>query len=134
MGLLVNLNENNPTSSKKMKLALYFVIFYSIGLAGALYGEWQDAGINKLWREGFSVFDQLELFFERIFSFAGFIDTFLFPSLASAITITTSIYFYRHFSKKLKKSSTKPAFAFLVVLSAALVWSLLSFILVIVTL
>ncbi len=126
----MSLNENESTPSKKMSLALYFTIFYSLGLIGALYGEWQT---SRIWRENFSLFDHLELFFNQIFSLAGFIDTFLFPSLASAITITASIHSYRHFSKRLKKSSTKPAFALLVVFSAALVWSLLSFILVILT-
>jgi hypothetical protein len=133
MELLVSLNEKNSSPSKKMSLKLYFTIFYTLGLAGALIREWRDTGFPKLYLTDFSIFDHLERFFNRILSLAGIIDTFLFPSLASAITITAAIHFYRGVSSKLKNSRTKPAIIMLFIFSTFFVWMLLSFLVVIAT-
>lgn len=129
----MSLNENNSSPSKKMSLELYFTIFYTLGLAGALFSEWEDTGVAKLYLADFSIFDHLERFFNRIFSLAGIIDTFLFPSFASAVTITAAIHFYRGISSKLKNSRAKPAIVLLFIFSTFSVWMLLSFLVVIAT-
>ena len=133
MELPVSLDESSSSPAKKMSLQLYFIIFYTLGLAGALFSEWQDTGVSKLYLTDFSIFDHLEKFFNRILSLAGIIDTFLFPSLASAITITAAIHFYRGVSSRLKNSRTKPAVVLLFIFSTFFVWMLLSFLVVIAT-
>ena len=133
MELPVSLDESSSSPAKKMSLQLYFIIFYTLGLAGALFSEWQDTGVAKLYLTDFSIFDHLEKFFNRILSLAGIIDTFLFPSLASAITITAAIHFYRGVSSRLKNSRTKPAVVLLFIFSTLFVWMLLSFLVVIAT-
>jgi hypothetical protein len=122
------------SSPNRIKLWMVFVSVYSLGLLGALAGEWEDAGIDKQWTPGFSTFDQLENLSGRIFSLAGFIDIFLFPALASSITITTAVLLFRKFSAKLKRSSFKPLMAIAFVISTIFVWFLLSALLVLVTL
>lgn len=126
--------EEVETSPSRIKLWIVFVSVYSLGLLGTLAGEWESAGINKQWTPGFSTFDQLENLLDRVFSLAGFIDIFLFPALASSITITTAVLLFRKFAAKLKKSSFKPLLAIVFVISTILVWGLLSALLVLVTL
>lgn len=129
----MSLNENNSSTSKKMSLKVYFTIFYTFGLAGELIREWQETGFPKLYLSDFSIFDHLERFFNRILSLAGIIDTFLFPSLASAITITAAIHFYRGVSSRLNSSRMKTAVVLLFIFSTFFVWMLLSFLVVIAT-
>jgi len=119
--------EEVKSSPNRVKLWIVFVSVYSLGLLGSLSNEWKDAGINKQWTPGFSTFDQLENLFNRIFSLAGFIDVFLFPALASSITITTSFVIFRRISSKLRRSNLKPVLVILFILSTAFVWIILSF-------
>ncbi len=127
-------DQNEVKSSpSRIKLWIVFVSVYSLGLLGSLSNEWKDSGINKLWNPEFSTFDQLENLSNRIFSLAGFIDIFLFPSLASSILITISVMFYRKFAAKLKNSRLKPLLAVLFVVIAFFVWSLLSVLIVVAT-
>jgi nitrate reductase NapE component len=127
-------DQNEVKSSpSRIKLWIVFVSVYSLGLLGSLSNEWKDSGINKLWNPEFSTFDQLENLSDRIFSLAGFIDIFLFPSLASSILITISVMFYRKFAAKLKNSRLKPLLAVLFVVIAFFVWSLLSVLIVVAT-
>ena len=121
------------SSPSQIKLWIVFVSVYSLGLLGALAGEWESAGINKQWTSSFSTFDQLENLSDRIFSLGGFIDIFLFPALASSITITSAVLLFRRFAAKLKKSSFKPLLAFVFVISTIFVWLILSALLVLVT-
>ena len=121
------------SSPSQIKLWIVFVSVYSLGLLGALAGEWESAGINKQWTSSFSTFDQLENLSDRIFSLGGFIDIFLFPALASSITITSAVLLFRRFAAKLKKSSFKPLLAFVFVISTIFVWLILSAFLVLVT-
>jgi hypothetical protein len=121
------------SSSSRVNLWIIFVSIYALGLLGALASEWKSAGINKQWNLEFSTFDQIENLANRIFSLAGFIDIFVFPALASSITITTAVLFFRKFAAKLKKSSLKPLLAIVFVVSTILVWILLSVLLVLVT-
>ena len=125
--------EEVKSSPSRIKLWIVFVSVYSLGLLGSLSSEWKDARIYKQWTPGFSTFDQLENLSNRIFSLAGFIDIFLFPSLASSITITTAVLLFRKFAAKLEKSSFKPLLAILFVISTIFVWFLLSALLVLVT-
>lgn len=125
--------EEVKSSPSRIKLWIVFVSVYSLGLLGSLSNEWKDAGIYKQWNPSFSTFDQLENLFNRIFSLAGFIDIFLFPSLASSITITAAVLLFRKFAAKLKKSSFKPLLAIVFVISTIFVWFLLSALLVLVT-
>jgi len=125
--------EEVKSSPSRIKLWIVFVSVYSLGLLGTLASEWESAGIEKQWASGFSFFDQLENLSNRIFTLAGFIDIFLFPALASSITITTAVLLYRKFAARLKKSSFKPLLAILFVLSTIFVWVLLSALLVLVT-
>ena len=125
--------EAVKTSPSRMKLWIVFVSVYSLGLLGALAGEWESAGINKQWTPSFGTIDQLRNLSNRIFSLAGFIDIFLFPALASSITITSAVLLFRRFAAKLKKSSFKPLLAFVFVISTIFVWLILSALLVLVT-
>jgi hypothetical protein len=125
--------EEVKSSPNRIKLWIVFVSVYSLGLLGSLASEWESAGIAKQWTQGFGTFDQMENLSNRIFTLAGFIDIFLFPALASSITITTAVLLYRKFAAKLKKSSSKPSLAIVFVISTILVWFLLSALLALVT-
>ena len=126
-------HENVKSSPSRIKIWIVFVSVYSLGLLGSLSNEWKDAGINKQWNPEFSTFDQLEKLSNRIFSLAGIIDIFLFPALASSITITTAVLLFRKFAAKLKKSIFRPLLAIVFVLSTIFVWILLSALIVLVT-
>lgn len=125
--------EEVKPSPSRIKLWIVFVSVYSLGLLGSLAGEWESAGINKQWTPGFSFFDHLENLSNRIFSLAGFIDIFLFPSLASSILITTSVMLFRKVAAKLKNLRLKPLVAALFVISTFFVWLFLSVLIVVVT-
>jgi hypothetical protein len=118
--------EEVKSSPNRIKLWIVFVSVYSLGLLGALASEWESAGVAKQWTSGFGTFDQLANLSNQIFTLAGFIDIFLFPALASSITITTAVLLYRKFAVRLKKSSLKPLLAIVFVISTILVWILLS--------
>jgi len=87
--------------SNKFTLRIWFVIAFSAPTIGALISEWSNAALT--YGIPIDFFDQLS----NLFSPAVFIDIFIFPSLASALTITSSIYFYRKSYAKLKNQNKK---------------------------
>lgn len=111
----------------KFSLRKWFLITYSIPIVGALVSLWSDAGLNYGLQITF--FDQLSNFATFVFSLAGLIDIFIFPSLASAITITSSIYFYRKSSLKIKNNKNRILLVAFYILITIIVWSILSLLL-----
>lgn len=114
-------------ANKKLPLRIWFLITYSIPLVGALVTLWSDAGLNYGLQITF--FDQLSNFSTLVFSLAGLIDVFIFPSIASAITITSSIYFYRKSLLKLKNNKNRIYLVAFYVLITIIVWITLSLLL-----
>ena len=111
-------------ANKKLSLRKWFLITYSIPTIGALVSLWSDAGLTYGLQITF--FDQLSNFSTLVFSLAGLIDVFIFPSLASAITITSSIYSYRKSSLKLKNNKNRIYVVTFYVLITIIVWIVLS--------
>jgi len=114
-------------AKKKLSLRKWFLITYSIPTIGALVSLWSDAGLTYGLQITF--FDQLSNFSTLVFSLAGLIDVFIFPSLASAITITSSIYFYRKSSLKLKNNKNRIYLVSFYVLITIIIWIILSLLL-----
>jgi hypothetical protein len=115
-------------NNSKLALKIWFLIIYVFGIIGALVGEWEDAGSGYgFYKVSFS--EQLSNLFTRIFSLAGIIDTFVFPSMASAITISSAIYFYRRVSSRLVDAGKKPLLVILFIFTTFLIWIIQSFIL-----
>jgi hypothetical protein len=114
-------------ANKKLSLRKWFLITYSIPTIGALVSLWSDAGLTYGLQITF--FDQLSNFSTLVFSLAGLIDVFIFPSLASAITITSSIYSYRKSSLKLKNNKNRIYVVTFYVLITIIVWIVLSLLL-----
>jgi hypothetical protein len=112
--------------SKKFSLKTWFLILFSIPTIGAFVSEWESAGYAGL---SITFFEQLSNLSTRVFSLAGLIDIFIFPSLASAITVTSAIFFYRKTSAKLKKQNSKFILVSLYVFATIIVWILLSMLL-----
>ena len=104
-------------------MIIWFLIAYSAPVVGGIYGRFKTA---KSWSQ-ISGESQISIVFDEIMSPAGVIDTFIFPSLASALTITASILFYRKTVVKLSQNSRKPLLVSAYVLATALVWVFLSF-------
>ena len=109
--------------SKKFSLKIWFLIVFSIPTVGAFVSEWESAGYAGL---SITFFEQLSILSSRVFSLPGIIDIFIFPSLASAITVTSAIFFYRKTSAKLKKQNSKFILVSLYVFATIIVWILLS--------
>lgn len=105
-------------SKKKMPLWIWFVICYSLPLIGGLSSRY-DVAANEAQIFGSSV---VEVMLSDIFTLVGIIDTFIFPALGSAITITIAIYFYRLTVVKLQRNSYKPLLILLFVASTIFVW------------
>lgn len=114
-------------NSNKIASKIVFLSTFSLALIGALRSEWNAVGVSNQWNPEFRTFDQLENFFSRVFSIAGFIDVFLFPALASSITITSSFVIFRRISSKLRRPNLKPALVILFIFSTAFIWLILSF-------
>lgn len=114
-------------ANKKLSLRKWFLITYSIPTIGALVSLWSDAGLTYGLQITF--FDQLSNFSTLVFSPTGLIGVFIFPSLASAITITSSIYFYRKSSLKLKNNKNRIYLVSFYVLITIIVWIILSLLL-----
>jgi hypothetical protein len=93
---------------------------------GAFVSEWESAGYAGI---PITFFEQLSNLSKRVFSIPGLIDIFIFPSLASAITVTSAIFFYRKTSAKLKKQNSKFILVSLYVFATIIVWILLSMLL-----
>lgn len=121
-------SEKIPTkesiSSHNISLRLWFLIFYLLPTLGYLSSSWNSASTS--YGLPMSSLEKLSNFSNSIFSLAGFIDIFIFPSLASAITITSAIYFYRRSVTKLKNNKFKPALFALFTLATILIWIALS--------
>jgi len=110
-------------SERRLALWIWFLISYAVPIAGGFSGRFRDA---QTWSQ-ISGESQISIVFKETTTLAGLIDTFIFPSLASAITITASIYFYRKVVVKLKRQELKPLMVGLFVISTVVVWVLLSF-------
>ncbi len=121
--------DSKELEGKQVSLKIVFLAIYTLGLIGSLGNVWKDAGLNKNWNPNFTTGDQFVSFIKQIFSLAGFIDGFLFPSLASAITITAGVKAYRHYKKKLKKKGNRFLLAGAVIFALIIVWMLLSLLL-----
>jgi len=122
------LTENSTSqkvvnSDRKLALWIWFLISYAVPLAGGISGRFREA---QSWSQ-ISGESQVSIVLKEVTTLAGLIDTFIFPSLASAITITASIYFYRRVVVKLKRQELKPLMVGLFVISTVVVWVLLSF-------
>ena len=111
------------SATRKVPLIIWFLIAYSAPVVGGIAGRFKTA---KSWSQ-ISGESQISIVFNEVMSPAGVIDSFIFPSLASAITITSSIFFYRGTAVKLKHNSRKPFLVGTYVLATAVVWVLLSF-------
>jgi hypothetical protein len=136
--VIIRILKNNPIKSseqdvkiaviksRKISLRTWFLIAFSIPTVGAFVSEWESAGYA-----GFSItfFEQLSNLSSRVFSLPGIIDIFIFPSLASAITVTSAIFFYRKTSAKLKKPNSRFILVTLYVLVTIIIWILLSILL-----
>ena len=127
----VKISKNEPQvvsgKSKKFSLRVWFLITFSVPTIGALVSIWNNAG-STYWRPiGF--FDQLINLSTIVFSPAGFVNVFIFPSLASAITITSSIFFYRKSYAKLKSRDKKYFLVAFYIIVTFILWVLLSFLL-----
>ena len=133
--VIIRILRNNPIKSsekdtniaviksKKFSLRLWFLIVFSIPTVGAFVSEWESAGYAGI---SITFFEQLSNLSTRVFSLPGLIDIFIFPSLASAITITSAIFFYRKTSAKLKKRNSRFILVSLYVFATIIVWILLS--------
>lgn len=111
------------SATRKVPLMVWFLIAYLAPVVGGISGRFKTA---KSWSQ-ISGESQISIVLKEVMSPAGVIDTFIFPSLASAITITSSIFFYRKTVGKLKQNSRKPLLVGTYVLATAIVWVLLSF-------
>jgi len=109
--------------SKKFSLKTWFLIVFSIPTVGAFVSEWESAGYAGL---SITFFEQLSNLSSRVFSLPGIIDIFIFPSLASAITVTSAIFFYRKTSARLQKRNSKFILVSLYVFATIIIWILLS--------
>ena len=116
-------SEKVVNSDRKLALWIWFLISYAVPLAGGISGRFREA---QSWSQ-ISGESQVSIVLKEVTTLAGLIDTFIFPSLASAITITASIYFYRRVVVKLKRRELKPLIVGLFVISTVVVWVLLSF-------
>ena len=116
--------------SKKFSLRIWFLIAFSVPTIGALVSEWSNAGLT--YGMPIDFFDQLSNLSSIVFSPAGFIDIFIFPSLASALTITSSIYFYRKSYAKLKNSNKKYFLVAIYISATIILWILLSVLLAVI--
>jgi hypothetical protein len=111
----------------KLSLRKWFLISYSIPAAGSLVSGWSDAGLTYGMQITF--IEQLSNFSSLVFSPAGLIDVFIFPSLASAITITSSIYFYRKSSSKIMKDKNRIFLVAFYIFTTLIIWIFLSLLL-----
>jgi hypothetical protein len=116
-------SEKVVNSDRKLALWIWFLISYAVPLAGGISGRFREA---QSWSQ-ISGESQVSIVFKEVNTLAGLIDTFIFPSLASAITITASIYFYRRVVVKLKRQELKPLMVGLFFISTVVIWVLLSF-------
>jgi len=116
-------NEIEAKSSG-VKLKIIFLSVYLFLTVGSLGVYWQDEASNPYLQ--LSLADKLYNLSTYVLSLAGFIDTFIFPALAGAITITSAFFFYRKSVVKLKNMKNKFALIALVCVSTLLVWFLLS--------
>ena len=124
----VKISKNEPQvikeKSNKFSLRIWFLIAFSVPTIGALVSEWSNAGLT--YGIPIDFFDQLSNLSSIVFSPAGFIDIFIFPSLASALTITSSIYFYRKSYAKLKNQNNKYFLVASYIAATIILWILLS--------
>ena len=124
----VKISKNEPQvvkeKSNKFSLRIWFLIAFSVPTIGALVSEWSNAGLT--YGIPIDFFDQLSNLSSIVFSPAGFIDIFIFPSLASALTITSSIYFYRKSYAKLKSQNNKYFLVASYIAATIILWILLS--------
>jgi hypothetical protein len=118
-----SISENVVGSDRKIALWIWFLISYAAPVVGGISGRFRQA---QSWSQ-ISGESQVSIVLKEVTTLAGLIDTFIFPSLASAITITASIYFYRRVVVKLKRRELKPLMVGLFVISTVVVWVLLSF-------
>ena len=127
----VKISKNEPQvvkeKSNKFSLRIWFLIVFSVPTIGALVSEWSNAGLT--YGIPIDFFDQLSNLSSIVFSPAGFIDIFIFPSLASALTITSSIYFYRKSYAKLKNQNNKYFLVVSYIAATIILWILLSLLL-----
>ena len=133
--VIIRILRNNPIKSsekdtniaviesKKFSLKTWFLILFSVPTVGAFVSEWESAGYAGI---SITFFEQLSNLSTRVFTLPGLIDIFIFPSLASAITVTSAIYFYRKTSAKLKKRNSRFILVSLYVFATIIVWILLS--------
>ena len=123
----VKISKSEPQGirekSNKFSLRIWFLIAFSIPTIGAFVSEWESAAYAGI---SITFFEQLSNLSTRVFSLPGLIDIFIFPSLASAITVTSAIFFYRKTSAKLKKRNSRFILVSLYVLATIIVWILLS--------
>jgi len=124
----VKISKNEPQvikeKSNKFSLRIWFLIVFSVPTIGVLVSEWSNAGLT--YGIPIDFFDQLSNLSSIVFSPAGFIDIFIFPSLASALTITSSIYFYRKSYAKLKNQNNKYFLVASYIAATIILWILLS--------
>lgn len=103
--------------TKQLPLYAWFFIVYLLNALGPLLSSLASAPSqlqrDYIWRDTFSA--------------AGFINTFLFPSLALAITITSTIFAYRRVKGKLKNQKRRFLLVLFFIFSATVVWILISF-------
>ncbi len=117
------LSEAAVNSDRKLALHVWFLISYAVPLVGGIFGRFREA---QFWSQN-SWKSQVSTVLKEIATPAGLIDTFIFPSLASALTITASIYFYRKVVLKLRREQMKPVLVGIFLASTIVVWMLLSF-------
>jgi hypothetical protein len=110
--------------SNKWPLRLWFLIAYSAPTIGALVSEWSNAGSS--YGIPIDFIGRLSNLSNAVFSLAGFIDIFIFPSLASAMTVTSAIFFYRKSYSKLKNKKNKHYLVGVYVVATIILWVLLS--------
>jgi len=110
------------SANRKVPLIVWFLIAYLAPVVGGISGRFKTA---KSWSQ-ISGESQISIVLKEVISPAGVIDAFIFPSLASAITITSSIFFYRKTAVKLNQNSRKPFLVGTYILATAVVWVLLS--------
>jgi hypothetical protein len=114
-------------AKKQLSIKLWFVIFYSLNLAGSLSNAWENT--SRSWDPSFTVVNHLASLIGEIFSIAGFIDILLFPALAASIAMTFSVFSYRHFKAKLKTKNGKYFLVSIIVVGLILSWILISILL-----
>jgi hypothetical protein len=103
--------------TKQLPLYAWFFIVYFLNALGPLLRSLVSAPSQL----------QRDFILRDTFSTAGFINTFLFPSLALAITITSTIFAYRRVKGKLKNQKRRFLLVLFFIFSATVVWILISF-------